>query len=201
MRALVILAHPDPGSFNHALAQTACDALRSLGHSVVLHDLYAEGFDPCLPAQEIPRTTSLPPDVEAHCRDLHDAEALVLVHPNWWGQPPAMLKGWVDRIVRPDVAYRFVEGDNGEGIPVGLLNCRGALILNTSNTAAERERTVFGDPLEAIWCRCILEFCGVQKIQRRMFETVVTSTLEQRRAWLQEAARLVQELFPQEPGA
>jgi putative NADPH-quinone reductase len=81
-------------------------------------------------------------------------------------------------------------------VPEGLLQCREALVLNTSNTAAQREQAVFGDPLERIWCDCILKFCGISRVRRRMFETVVTSAPEQRRAWLQEAAGLAAEIFP-----
>ena len=55
MNMLVVLGHPRPGSLNHALAQSACDALRALGHDVVFHDLHAEGFDPALPRASFPR--------------------------------------------------------------------------------------------------------------------------------------------------
>jgi putative NADPH-quinone reductase len=110
--------------------------------------------------------------------------------------PPAILAGWVDRVVRPDVAYRFDEGDGGEGVPVGLLKAKHALILNTSNTPDERERNVFGDPLELIWKQCVFDLCGVRSVKRRMFNVVVTSTPDQRRQWLAEAAELTRELFP-----
>jgi putative NADPH-quinone reductase len=118
------------------------------------------------------------------------------VHPNWWGQPPAILKGWIDRVVRPGVAYRFDEGDSGEGVPIGLLKAQAALVLNTANTPAEREQSVFGDPLEALWKRCIFDLCGVPRVERRMFGVIVTSTLEQRQQWLREAADLATTLFP-----
>jgi NAD(P)H dehydrogenase (quinone) len=54
--------------------------------------------------------------IELHCREIADVDGII-VHPNWWGQPPAILKGWVDRVLRPGVAYRFLEGDAGEGVP------------------------------------------------------------------------------------
>jgi putative NADPH-quinone reductase len=196
MNVLLVLAHPDARSFNHAVAQTAREALRDLGHDVAYHDLYAEGFDPLLTAREIPRSGPLTAEIARHCLELQAAEGLVLVHPNWWGKPPAILAGWVDRVFRVDVAYRFLEGDTGEGVPEGLLKCRQALVLNTSNTAIARERAVFGDPLERIWCDCILKFCGIPSVRRRMFETVVTSSREQRRTWLEETRGLVNELFP-----
>ena len=115
MRVSVILAHPDPGSFNHAIARRTEAALRRDGHAVRFHDLYAEGFDPVLPAKEIPRQAELDDVVARHCREIAEAEGVVVAHPNWWGMPPAILKGWIDRVIRPDVCYRFLEGDAGEG--------------------------------------------------------------------------------------
>ena len=196
MRVSVILGHPDPKSFNHALAGTAVATLRELGHEVRFHDLQAEGFDPVLPAAEAARDAALPPLVARHCREIREADGLVLVHPNWWGQPPAVMKGWVDRVLRPGVAYEFLPGDGGEGVPTGLLQPMTALVLNTSNTPAVREQAVFGDPLERLWADCILTFCGVKKVVRRMFGVICTSTQDQRAAWLAEAAGLVRREFP-----
>lgn len=195
MRVSIILGHPDPKSLNHALARTAEKTLLDLGAEVRFHDLQAEGFDPVLPAGEAARDAVLPPLVARHCEEIRQADGLVLVHPNWWGQPPAILKGWVDRVLRPGVAYEFLPGDGGEGVPVGLLRPMTAVILNTSNTPAERERDVFGDPLEGLWRDCILTFCGVKKVVRRMFGVVCTSTSEERAAWLTEASILVRKEF------
>ena len=69
-------------------------------------------------------------------------------------------------------------------------------ILNTSNTPPDREREVFGDPLEAIWKRCVFDLCGVKDVRRRTWSVIVTSTAEQRRQWLAEAAALVTDAFP-----
>lgn len=196
MNVLVVLAHPDPASFNHALAAAAAEAARRQGHAVVLHDLHAERFDPIVPAAELARDAPLEPWLRRHCDELAAAEGIVVVHPNWWGQPPAILKGWIDRVVRPGVAYAFVEGDQGEGVPVGLLRARTAVVLNTSNTPAAREQEVFGDPLDSIWRRCLFDLCGVKDVRRRTFGVVVTSTAEARGRWLAEAAELVSAAFP-----
>lgn len=196
MNVLVVLAHPDPASFNHALAAAAARAARASGHDVALHDLHAEGFDPILPRAELGREADLPPAVRRHCDAVAAADGIVVVHPNWWGQPPAILKGWIDRVLRPGVAYRFEEGDGGEGVPVGLLRARTAVVLNTSNTPADRERDAFGDPLDAIWRRCVFDLCGVRDVRRRTYGVVVTSTAAQRAAWLADAAALVGAAFP-----
>ncbi len=198
MKVLVILGHPDPGSFNHALARTAVEQLEKNGHTVYFHDLYAEKFDPLLPANEFSSEAVLPPEIDAHCWELSLVDGIVMVHPNWWGQPPAIVKGWVDRVIRPEVAYRFVEGDAGEGIPLGLLKARVAVVLNTSNTPKVRELEMFRDPLELLWKNCIFQLCGVQEFHRKMFRTVVDSTIDDRLGWLREARQIISDAFPKD---
>jgi len=199
MNILVILGHPDPASFNHAIASTVCETCRNNGHRVLLHDLYAEEFDPLLTKEEIPEHGLVSESIQRHCEELRTSDDIVIVHPNWWGQPSAILKGWVDRVIRPGIAYRFEDGDTADGVPVGLLQAKAALVLNTSNTPDEREQSAFGDPLESLWRRCIFELCGVHIFHRRMFNVIVTSTHAQRLAWLNENRQLVTELFPKQP--
>jgi len=196
MQITVIVAHPDPHSFNHALAQTAIDHLTKNKHNVVFHDLYAEKFDPILLADEISEEAHLSSAMKLHCKEISETQGIIIIHPNWWGQPPAILKGWVDRVLRPGVAYRFVEGDKGEGVPIGLLRANTAIVLNTSNTQSERESQVFGDPLETIWKNCIFDLCGVKTFYRETFSVVITSTIEQRQEWLQKTCRTLDKYFP-----
>ncbi len=192
----LILAHPEKTSFNHAIANTVHEELKKNGHEVSFHDLYAESFDPVLPPAEAASDASLPSCIEEHCREISRARAIIIVHPNWWGQPPAILKGWVDRVLRAGVAYEFLEGDSGEGIPVGLLKVDTAIVFNTSNTSVLRELQTFGDPLEKLWKDCIFGLCGVNVFYRRMFGVMVTSTEEQRLSWLQEVRDRVSFFFP-----
>jgi NAD(P)H dehydrogenase (quinone) len=199
MKISVILAHPRPGSFNHAIADMAATTLQKSGHTVTVHDLYAEQFDSLLTCEEIPRNAPLPPEIVMHCAEIAAAGGIVVVHPDWWGMPPAILKGWIDRVLRPGVAYRFDETDAGEGIPIGLLVANAVLVFNTSNTRAQREQEVFGDPLERIWKDCIVSFCGVPVCHRRMFGVIITSTESERKVWLNEVRELTRITFPPDP--
>jgi putative NADPH-quinone reductase len=196
MKVLLIVAHPSQASFNHAIATTCSRVLNENGHEVMAHDLYEEGFNPILPFSEFPKDAMVPADIRRHCDELSQADGIVVVHPNWWGQPPAILKGWVDRVVRPGVAYEFLDGDKGEGVPRGLLRARCAIIFNTSNTGSVREKTIFGDPLEAIWRNCVFALGGVPTIHRRMFNIVVTSSEAERSRWLSEVASTIDHFFP-----
>ena len=197
MQILVILGHPDPNSLNHAIDSVVCDSLRNNGHSVLFHDLCAEKFDPFLPKEEIPENGIVPDSIQRYCEELRSADGIVIIHPNWWGQPPAILKGWIDRVIRPGIAYQFEEEDSGEGIPIGLLKARAAVVFNTSNTPDERENSTFGDPLEGIWKRCIFDLCGVHTFHRRTFNVVITSSPDQRRKWLNEAREIIASIFPE----
>jgi NAD(P)H dehydrogenase (quinone) len=196
MRISVILAHPDKASLNHSIASHIVKQLEENGHNVFFHDLYAEKFDPILLNAEVPEDTVLPLTVKTHCEEVRSADGIVIIHPNWWGQPPAVLKGWIDRVIRPGVAYEFLEGDSGEGIPRGLLTAKAAIVFNTSNTGAKREEQTFGDPLETIWRNCVFGLCGVNAFYRRTFRVVVTSTDSERRQWLEEVRVTIDRFFP-----
>ncbi len=108
MRLLFIHAHPVPESFNTALCKAAVETARAKGHEVRLIDLYAEGFNPVMSAEErraYHDDGPPPPDVAPHIAALQWAEGLIFVYPTWWYAQPAMLKGWMDRVWRPGVTF------------------------------------------------------------------------------------------------
>lgn len=113
MNVLVVLAHPNPDSFNHAVAQRAVDTLTSSGHEVQLLDLYALGWKAAMSSDERRAYHSdqpvLDPLVAAHVALLRRADALVFVYPTWWSSLPAILKGWLERVMVPGVAFTFDE--------------------------------------------------------------------------------------------
>ncbi len=192
MNILVIIGHQRKGSFCHAIAAAAVEELEAGGHQVTYHDLYEERFDPILPHEEIAKGTPKHPTIEQHCRELAAADGYVIVHPNWWGMPPAILKGWIDRVLCQGVAYEF--GDQGRVIQ--HLAGKRAAVFTTSNTPRDMEMELFGDPLENLWKNCIFGFCGVSDFVRRNFESIILSTHEQRTEWLQQVRRIVREQFP-----
>jgi NAD(P)H dehydrogenase (quinone) len=194
VNTLLILGHPNGDSFNHSIAQTAKETLESAGHDVWFHDLYAEGFDPVLPASEI-GGAKLDTLVNTHCDQLISADGIVIVHPSWWGQPPAIVKGWIDRVFRAGTAYKFEETETGEGRPVGLLKARKACVFNTANSTPRGDWGSLGDPLEAMWDNTVLGFCGVQEFRRLLFAPVIISSVDQRKKWLDQVRAVTAEMF------
>ena len=192
MKVLVILGHQKQGSFCHAIAEMAVRAIEAGGHEVIYHDLYAEGFDPILPHEEIPKEAVQGPVIQRHCDEVRAADGYVVVHPNWWAQPPAILKGWLDRVIRQGVAYEFGPG----GRVVEHLAGKRAVVFTTSNTPRDIELELFGDPLENLWKTCIFGFCGVKDFHRRNFEPIIISTPEQRTQWLAEVRETIARRFP-----
>ncbi|WP_205905218.1 NAD(P)H-dependent oxidoreductase [Collimonas pratensis] len=191
MLALVVVANPNSSSMSHAMAAEAQQTLQQLGYQLVIHDLYAERFDPIQRSNESQNNSSHDQLVERYCSEISRADLILIFHPNWWGQPPAILKGWVDRVLRLDTAYRYEENADFSAVPLGLLKAKCALVFNTSNTPAKREMAVFGDPLEQIWRNCIFDLCGVKNFIRRMYGPVSGSTPEERAAWLAEIKDLI----------
>ena len=191
MKVLLILGHPKPNSLNHAIAEHSAAVLKELGHEVIFRDLYQERFDPVLPAGEenLPEE-ELPPYLQDHLRNFKEAEGIIIVHPNWWGGPPAILRGWVDRVVRTHSCYNFTP----EGI-VSHVGGKIVQIFSTSNTPRDVEVNVYGDPIENFWKVVVFSLLGTRSFERRNFESVVLSTSEERKGWLEEVATTIQRRF------
>jgi NAD(P)H dehydrogenase (quinone) len=100
MKHAVVLAHPSHRSLNRAIAGAYADAIRGLGHAVLARDLYAMRFDPCLKAAEIPgpKAPVFRADVIRERAMLEDVDVFALIYPIWFNAPPAILKGYIDRI-------------------------------------------------------------------------------------------------------
>lgn len=148
---LIVLAHPEPQSFSTAMATSAAEALRAAGHEVTVSDLYADGFRPdsgrhdfstCADAARFHYQTeqahaaahgAFAPDIAREQARLAAADLLVLQFPLWWGGPPAMLKGWIDRVL----AYGFAYVD-GARFDKGLFRGRRAIMGVTTGGTPQR---------------------------------------------------------------
>ncbi len=117
-RHVVILAHPDPQSFNATIAKTYCQTVRECGQQAIVRDLYAIGFDPVLKDSERPGTQgfALSNDVRDELATIDGGDVFTLVFPIWFGMPPAMMKGYIDRVLGAGVTYHEIEDRAGQGV-------------------------------------------------------------------------------------
>lgn len=134
IRHVVVLGTPSASSFTHAVADAYCAAVRECGQEAIVRDLYAMQFNPLLGATE--RSTrpghALLPDVAAELALLKGAAVIVLVYPLWVGMPPAIIKGYIDRVL----GAGFCAPDPASGAQASLL--RGKRLLGFSASASTR---------------------------------------------------------------
>ena len=134
----VIVAHPDPDSFTLSVARTYCAAVEAAGQTALLRDLYRMDFDPVLKASERPGSASFEaaPDVAAELDLLAGSDAFVLVYPIWFGTPPAMLKGYIERVLGAGLSPQALHGHLGRP-PHPLLGGKQLLSFSASGSTQQ----------------------------------------------------------------
>lgn len=174
---LIVVAHPEPKSFNHALANHTAAALREAGHQVTISDLAAEGFRADVGPHDVveradmerfhiqaeqahgAQNDAFASDIKREQARVAEADNLILQFPLWWGGPPALLKGWIDRVL----SYGFAYVD-GRRFDTGVFNGRRAMLSVTTGGTPERfsDEGVYGpiDPLLMPLRRLALEYMG-----------------------------------------
>ena len=162
MNALVVYAHPLEDSFAAALRDAACRGLEAAGYAVDVVDLYADGFDPNLSAVErsayMGEGYPVPEDVAGYCRRLREADILVLVFPQWWFGMPAILKGFVDRVFVPGVAFEL---DRAGGRLIPLLDrLKGFYVVTTTGSPWWVTELVMRNPVRRQLSIGIRRFCS-----------------------------------------
>jgi 1,4-dihydroxy-2-naphthoate polyprenyltransferase len=187
-KVLIVTGHPRRQSLCQALASAYASGARRAGAQVREVRLAELRFDPNVRSFD----PSVQP-VEKHLlqarRLITWADHIVFVYPTWWGTMPALLKGFLDRVLAP--GYAFAE--TGRGF-APLLGGRTAELLTTMDTPRWVYRWVYGAPGHKAMARAILGFCGIQIARVASFGPVKDSDLEQRQSWLEQAQRRGQEL-------
>ena len=178
-RALVVLCHPNKTGFNQAVAASAVETLSST-HAIDFINLYNEGFDPVLPAPELPRKFTFDETTQKYNELMKNASVYVFVHPDWWGGPPALLKGFVDRVFRPGVAYEFDGYEFLSKKKSALLAGKKALVFTTTDYPKPEGE----DPSAVIWKKNVFAYCGIDDAKVYTFYETFNSSYEARHAWI-----------------
>lgn len=191
MRALVVYSHPKEGSFNAAVRDTVLDKLREAGAEVRLIDLYKRGFDPRLTGSELELyedTTINTAGVAEDVADLQWCDTLIFVYPTWWYGLPAMLKGWLDRVLVPGVAFEMPDAEHPDIRP-GLTNVTRLGVFTTCGASWWLTRLV-GAPGKRTLMRGLRFICAKHcKTTYAAHHLMDSSTDDSRAAHLRKVAR------------
>lgn len=162
MKHAVIIAHPNAESLTCAVGRTYGQSVKALGQDVVVRDLYRMGFDPCLKAEEIPKASGFKfgADVVAERKLLADVDVFAFVYPFWFNAPPAILKGYVDRVFSMGFGY-----EPGMGGAETLLDGKRMISFSTSGAPDTWVRETGAlQALTALFDRHLGAMCGLQVI-------------------------------------
>jgi NAD(P)H dehydrogenase (quinone) len=166
MNHAVIFSHPNPGSYTASVAHAYQKAAASLGHCVLVRDLYRMGFDPRLEISELGRNSyNWPEDILRERELLRNVDVFALIYPLWLYTPPAMIKGYLERVF----GFGFAYGPGGCSANP-MLSGRKLLIFTSSGLPAEwGTETGNFESLAASFSRYFASVCGLQLLDHVHF--------------------------------
>ncbi|MCI9846890.1 NAD(P)H-dependent oxidoreductase [Flavobacterium pectinovorum] len=180
-KILIINGHPNPESFNFAIAETYKKGVIESGTAVDIITISELQFNPNLQFGYQKRT-DLEPDLVNAWNKIQTANHLVWIHPVWWGGLPAITKGFIDRLFLPGMAFEYRENSVWWD---KLLKGKTAHIITTLDQPGWYYRLAYGRPSVNQLKKCTLEFCGVKPVKVSYVGIVKTADKAQREKWLQ----------------
>ena len=189
----IIIAHPNPLSFNHALLKSFVDGAKTANHDVHIIDLYKDQFNPIISLDEM-RGDISDPIVENYQQQIKNADCLVFIYPVFWFRAPAIFEGWIDRVFSVNFAFKFKTVFGNWGRPVGLLPCKKAIIINTYGSPAIATKYFYLNIPFRRLKRGVLKMCGVKNIIRINFWSVPFVSDEKRKRYLKRVFKVATRL-------
>ena len=182
-KVLIILGHSRDDSLCAALARAFQEGAQAAKKENRMIELGKLSFDPIL-HHGFRETQELEPDLVHAQESILWADHLVFVYPVWWGVPPALLKGFIDRVFLPGFAFDY---EPNKPLPKKLLSGRSAHLLVTIDSPRWYYRFFIGSPGHKMMKHSVLKFCGIKPVKVTSFNMVRKSSEEKRKRWLQQA--------------
>jgi len=190
MKYLILYAHPNPKSFNHAILETVKETLAKAGKEVSVRDLNAQNFNPVLSVDDLAGMMQgkITAEVKAEQEFVASADMIVVIYPLWWAGMPAILKGYIDRVFTEGFAYRIV-GPDFEG----LLKEKKVLLITTTGAPQEMyEESGMFKSMAQTTGEGIFQFTGMELIEHKYLCAIPYVTDIDRKKMLEEVQGLVQ---------
>ncbi|SHE70307.1 NAD(P)H-dependent oxidoreductase [Pedobacter caeni] len=185
-KILIINGHPNPESFNHALAEAYKDGAIKAGATISRINIGELDFNPNLQYGYTKRM-DLEPDLLESLEKIKAADHLVWIHPVWWGGPPAIMKGFLDRLFLPGLTYQYKENSMWWD---KLLTGKTARIITTLDQPGWYYRLMYGRPSVNLLKKSTLEFCGIKPVKVTYVGIIKTALPEQRQKWINQIYQL-----------
>ncbi|RYY55989.1 MAG: flavodoxin family protein [Chitinophagaceae bacterium] len=186
MKHLIIYCHPSSQSLNHQLKDTVLNALQA--QQVQVRDLYQIGFNPVLSQADMEgqRKGIVADDVRTEQDFIADADVLTLIYPIWWTGLPAIMKGYIDRVLSYGFAYRY-----DQGVQRGLLTGKKVIIINTHGKSDEEYAASGMDTALALTSDAgIYRYCGLDIIDHVYFDRADRATSDMISKWKEQVISL-----------
>jgi NAD(P)H dehydrogenase (quinone) len=170
MQHLLIVSHPGRESFTHAIARAYKRELEALGHETVLRDLYRTRFDPLLGEGELigAARSFTPAAVRREQRRLLDAGAVAFFFPLWWAYMPAMMKGYIDRVLAAGVAYDLHDDE----MTPRMLGKKALIFTSSGADMTYLRRSRQWRAMRTLEEDHILSFCGIALLEHVHFASI-----------------------------
>lgn len=191
MRYLIIKSHPYGGSFNAGAAEVIRETALAKGHAVHVIDLVGDGFNPVMTSADLKawgQGQYADPLVETYQCQIDQSDVLVFPFPIWWGNMPAVLKGFCDKVLLPGWAYKY--GEHGEMI--GLLTGKRAIVMTTMETPLDVFESVYRNPVDGAFIKDTLATCGIEVSKVLQIDRIVSGGREHAEKRMKDVAALVE---------
>ena len=177
MNVLTIVAHPVPTSFNHAIRREVEAGLAEAGHEVKVADLYAEGFQPAMIEADFAQFTGdpLPIAIQAEQARVEWSDAMIFIFPLWWWSMPAMMKGWIDRVM----SYGFAWKDPRDPDSAGMRRRKIIVMITAGDDAAGLAKRGYDTALHTQLNVGTWDYCGFKDVTTRIFYGVTPGASEE----------------------
>lgn len=190
--ALIVTAHPIETSLSHTLAQRIAGKLQEQGTQVEIADLHAEGFSPAMIRADLDLyhgdASALPDDVLREQQRVERADMLIFVFPFYWWSVPALLKGWFDRVLTVNWAYKVGE----EGRIVGnLRNVPVRLVATAGSDIAGFDKHGYSAAIQSQIVEGVFGFCGLKNVTLDILYEADSASPQQVDDFLQSLNKLV----------
>ncbi|CAM2853964.1 NAD(P)H-dependent oxidoreductase [Hathewaya histolytica] len=193
MKHLIIFAHPNPKSFSKGIVESLIDVSKYKNYDVEVRDLYKINFQPVLLPSDFEAFSKgiTPNDIKEEQKFIEEADFISFVYPIWWGGEPAILKGYLDRVLSHGFAY-----ENRENGPVPLLNGKKvAIFAPMGNPDEVYENNGMHESMKTVKDEGTFKFCGMKVVKQMFFGAVPEKSEVELRDYLEEVKTNIQELL------